>query len=111
MEKLNRGDKIFLDKEKTEESLVNSYLSQRDATVEVYEYTDSEGYGNPSRLFLCRDFKHETVAIIKQHKIFGEWTEKYMALDTSELEMLRALINGTNQETKMHGKYSLVRDF
>ena len=111
MEKLNRGDKIFLDSENKKESFVNDYLECRDGIVEVYEYTDQSGYGSRTRLFLCKNTKHESVSIIRQiwSDYNKEWLEKYMVFDTDSFSFLEALVNGKKDE--YCGTYSLVRDY
>ena len=111
MEKLNRGDKIFLDLENKKESFVNDYLECRDGIVEVYEYTDQSGYGSRTRLFLCKNTKHESVSIIRQiwSDYNKEWLEKYMVFDTDSFSFLEALVNGKKDE--YCGTYSLVRDY
>ncbi len=112
MEKLKRGDKIYLDdKAKIKESAVNHYLNCRDGIVEVYEYTDYSGYGGETRLFLCKDTKHEAVSIIRQtwNSIDKEWFEEEMSFDSDSFVFLEAIINGNKDE--FGGKYSLVRDY
>ena len=109
MEKLNRGDKIYLDENKEKESLVNQYLDCRDGIVELYEYNDSSGYGSKTRLFICEDTKHESVSIIRQtwSNFINEWIEEEMWFDSDSFVFLKALIIG--HEEAPGGKYSLVR--
>jgi len=111
MEKLNRGDKIYLDTEKTEESGVNEYLDCRDGIVEVYEYRDFSGYGLKTRLFLCQNTKHESVCIIRQtwNDLAKKWIEEDMLFDSDSFVFLKDIINGAKAERG--GKYSLVRDY
>jgi hypothetical protein len=112
MEKLNRGDKIYLDdKAKTKESTINNYLSCRDGIVEVFEYNDSSGYGSKTRLFLCENTKHEVTSIVRQtwNDFAKEWIEEEMTFDTDSFVFLKALIN--NKKEELGGKYSLVRDY
>jgi hypothetical protein len=111
MEKLNRGAKIYLDESKTKESEVNDFLSCRDGVVEVYEYNDESGYGSKTRLFLCRNNKHESTALIRQtySKLSKEWNEESMHFDSDSFGYLEALINGV--ENKLGGNFSLVRDY
>lgn len=109
MMKLNRGDKIYLDKKETKESLVNRFLACRDGVVEVYQYTDASGYGSPVRLFLCEDVKHESVSIIRQTFNGGEWMEEKMNFDSDSFVFLAGLIRG--EHDKLGGNYTLVRDF
>jgi len=111
MDKLNRGDKIYLDKEKIKESTVNTYLGCRDGVVKVYEYNDYSGYGSKTRLFLCTNNKHEVKSIVRQtwSDITNEWIEEDMTFDTDSFAYLRALINDKKEESG--GKYSLVRDY
>jgi len=109
MEKLNRGDKIYLDKENTKESAINSYLACRDGVVEVYEYRDGSGYGSKTRLFLCRDTKHESISIIRQVWIGDEWDEEEVNFDSDSFVFLEALMN--NKQDELGGKYTLVRDY
>jgi hypothetical protein len=109
MEKLNRGDKIYLDKEKTRESAVNHFLKCRDGIIKVYEYRDESGYGSKTRLFLCEDTKHEAISIIRQVYVDykDEWIEESVDFDSDSYIFLRALINGN--ENEIGGKYYLVR--
>ena len=111
MEKLNRGDKIFLDEKHEKESSVNTYLACRDGLVQVYEYRDESGYGSKTRLFLCEDTKHECMSIVRQ--TFSpnkqEWIEETMNFDSDSFVFLRAIIN--SKENEIGGKYSLVRDY
>lgn len=111
MEKLNRGDKIFLDSENKKESFVNDYLECRDGIVEVYEYRDESGYGSKTRLFLCENTKHESVSIIRQIWIENkkEWFEQYMVFDSDSFVFMKALIN--NKKDEFCGTYTLVRDY
>lgn len=111
MEKLNRGDKIYLDTDKIKESEINYFLDCRDGLVEVYEYNDCSGYGAKSRMFLCRNNKHESVALIRQtYNILNKgWTEESMHFDSDSFEFVVALINSKTDE--FPGKYSLVRDY
>jgi hypothetical protein len=111
MEKLKRGDKIYLDKNQVEESSVNRFLACRDGIVEVYEYRDESGYGSKTRLFYCEDTKHESVSIIRQIYICFEerWVEENMSFDSDSFKFLEAIINGEKDE--FGGKYSLVRDY
>ena len=112
MEKLNRGDKIYLDdKSKTKESTINNYLSCRDGIVEVFEYKDSSGYGSKTRLFLCENTKHEVVSIVRQtwNDFSKEWIEEEITFDTDSFVFLKALIN--NKKEELGGKYSLVRHY
>lgn len=111
MEKLNRDDKIFLDKDNKRESSVNQFLSCRDGIVEVYEYRDSSGYGSKTRLFYCKNTKHESVSIIRQtwDSINERWSEEEMDFDSDSFEFLRAIING--KKDQIGGEYFLVRDY
>ena len=68
MKRLNRGDKVYLDKEGIIGSQVNQYIECSGGIVEMYEYKDCSGYGSNTRLFLCRDTKHESVSIIMQDR-------------------------------------------
>lgn len=109
MKKLNRGDKIYLDKAKTKESAINNYLSCRDGIVEVFEYRDTSGYGPKVRLFLCEDTKHEVISIVRQtwNYFSKEWIEEEMTFDRDSFVFLKALIY--NKKEELGGKYSLVR--
>ena len=111
MEKLKRGDKIYLDSNNTKESLVNTYLYCRDGIVEVYEYCDTSGYGSRTRLFLCSNTKHESVSIIRQtwNSIGDEWIEENMSFDRDSFEFLEAIIEGKTDAEG--GKYTMVRDY
>ena len=111
MEKLNRGDKIYLDKEQKKESAVNTFLSCRDGIVKCYEYNDTSGYGSKTRLFLCENTKHEVISIVRQtwNDFAKEWIEEEMTFDTDSFVFLKALIN--NKREELGGKYSLVRDY
>ena len=110
MEQLKRGDKIYLDKEKLIESQVNQYLECRDGVVECYEYRDCSGYGSKTRLFLCRDTKHESVSLIRQTEVFNkEWMEQTVDFDSDSFVFLESIING--KKDQLGGKYTLVRDY
>ena len=109
MEKLKRGDKIYLDSNNTKESLVNTYLECRDGIVEVYEYRDTSGYGSKTRLFLCRNTKHESVSIIRQIWIDKAWIEERLHFDSDSFEFLEAIIEGKTDADG--GKYTMVRDY
>lgn len=111
MEKLNKGDKIYLDKDETKESEVNGFLACRDGVVTMYEYHDSSGYGSKTRLFLCRDVKHETIAIVRQTYIrfTEEWAEESMHFDLDSFVYLEAIIN--RKEDEAGATFSLVRDY
>jgi len=111
MEKLNRGDKIYLDLENKNESFVNEYLECRDGIVEVYEYRDQSGYGSKTRLFLCKNTKHESISIIRQIwlEYEKEWIEEYMVFDSDSFAFMKALIN--NKQDEFSGIYTLVRDY
>lgn len=111
MENLNRGDKIYLEKEKKKESYVNQYLSCRDGVVEVYEYRDCSGYGSKVRLFFCQNTKHESVSIIRQtySNLDKRWIEEEMNFDTDSFKFLEAILKGKTDE--LGGKYSKVRDY
>ena len=111
MQKLQRGDKIYLDEIQEEESAVNTYLDCRDGIVQVYEYRDESGYGSKTRLFYCQDTKHESKSIIRQIYSASEkrWIEETMDFDSDSFEFLKSIING--EENTLGGKYSLVRDY
>ncbi len=111
MDKLNRGDKIYLDKECSKESGVNRYLDCRDGIVEAYEYVDGSGYGSRARLFLCDNAKHEYCSIVRQtmNNSTKEWEEEEMAFDSDSFKFLLAIVNGKKDE--LGGEYSLVRDY
>jgi hypothetical protein len=111
MERLKRGDKIYLDTDETKESEVNYFLDCRDGVVEVYEYNDCSGYGAKTRVFLCRNTKHESVALIRQlyNSLNKEWMEESMHFDSDSFVFVEALING--REDEFTGKFSLVRDY
>ncbi len=113
MDKLKRGDKIYLDKERKKESEINAYLDCRDGIVEVYEYHDTSGYGYGSvtRLFLCNNTKHESMALIRQtyNSLSKEWIEESMYFGSDSFVFLEAILNGKKDE--LGGKYSLVRDY
>lgn len=110
MEKLNRGDKIYLDKNKGIESAVNPFLECRDGVIEVYEYIDESGYGSKTRLFYCQDTKHESISIIRQtwNERLEEWVEEAMYFDSDSFEFLRALINNKKE---VGGEYCLIREY
>jgi len=111
MERLNRGDKIYLDTDETKESEVNHFLDCRDGVVKVYEYNDCSGYGAKTRMFLCRNTKHEGVALIRQtyNSLSKEWIEESMHFDSDSFVFVYALIN--SKEDEPGGKFSLVRDY
>lgn len=103
------GDIIYLDKEKTIKSEVNIYLQWRDYVVDVYEYVNCSGYGNPSRLFLCKDLKYDSAVIISQEYINGKWNEFSFSFGDDEFELLCALIDGNF--THPYGKHLRIKDF
>ena len=111
LSKLNRGDKIFLDKDCKKESDVNQFLDCRDGVVEAYEYNDSAGYGAKTRLFYCQNHKHEQISIVRQiyNEIGKEWKEEIMHFDTASFEFLKGIIEGN--EDVPGGKYLLVRHY
>lgn len=111
MERLNRGDKIYLDENQKKESLVNEYLTCRDGVVSLYEYRNSSGYGSKTRLFYCIDTKHESESIILQtwNIILKEWIEESIIFDSDSFKFLKAIINGKEDESG--GKYSVIRDY
>lgn len=111
MEKLNRGDKIYLDEKQEKESFINDYLSCRDGVVEVYEYNDCSGYGSKVRLFYCQNTKHESISIVRQtwNSLSKEWIEEEMSFDSDSFKFLEAIFNGKKDE--LGGKYSLIRDY
>lgn len=111
MEKLNRGDKIYLDKENTVESAVNTFLDCRDGIVHMVEYHDTSGYGCRTRFFYCINAKHEYCALIRQVNIDNDkgWREESMFFDSDSFEFVESLIN---LDIKSLGnKYTLVRDY
>ena len=99
MEKLKRWDKIYLDKDNTEESVVNQFLDCRDGIVDVVEYTDESGYGNKSRIFLCKDHKHEFVYVVSQYynSLYERWYENYLSFDSDSYKHFEALIEGRGE--------------
>lgn len=111
MEKLERGDKIYLDENNIKGSLVNSYLDCRDGYIEVCEYNDMSGYGSKVRLFLCRNTKHESISVVRQTwGVFTkEWIEEEMTFDSDSFEFLEDLISG--ERKSLGGVFSLVRDY
>jgi hypothetical protein len=111
MERLKIGDKIYLDTDETKESEINHFLNCRDGVVEVYEYNDCSGYGSKTRMFLCNNTKHESIALIRQtyNSMDKEWMEESMHFDSDSFAYLRAIINGKKDE--LGGKFSLVRDY
>ncbi len=110
MKKLNRNDKIYLDDNNIKESFVNEYLSCRDGIVEVCEYRSDSGYGSKTRLFLCRNTKHESVSIIRQTYIEYKkmWIEEVVSFDSDSFKFLEVLITGKSKD--IH-EYTLVRDY
>lgn len=111
MEKLTRNDKLYLNDYKTKESYVNEFLSCRDGIVEVYEYSDDSGYGSKTKLFLCKNTKHEVVSIIRWIwcERLKEWIEEEISFDNNSFEFLKTLISGSKNE--LGGKYTVVRDY
>lgn len=111
MDKLKRGEKIFLDKEETEESAVNQYLDARDGIVEMYEYIDMSGYGSLTRLFLCEDCKHESLSLIRHVYISHgkQWIEEVLDFDSDSFKFLKALVDGKTDQSG--GSYLEVRNF
>lgn len=110
MKKLNRGDRLYLDEEKTIKSDVNLFLACRDGIIEVYEYLDSSGYGSQTRIFLCEDTKHESIAIIRQTKSIDKtWKEETMYFDTDSFKFLKGLI--VENSTVSGGTYTVLRNY
>ena len=111
MDRLKRGDKIYLDLENKKESSINQFLDCRDGVIEVYEYNDCSGYGSKTRLFLCQNTKHEVIAIVRQSysSMSKEWTEEEMFFDTDSFVFMKALIN--NKSDEFGAKFSVVRDY
>ena len=111
MDKLKRGNKIFLDLENKNESYVNQFLDCRDGVVKVYEYNDCFGYGSPTRIFLCQNTKHEIISIVRQtyNSLLKEWSEESMCFDTDSFTFIKALIN--NKQDEFGAKFSVVRDY
>lgn len=111
MEELKRGDKIYLDRERTVESAVNPFLACRDGIVEAYEYVDTSGYGSRVKLFLCRDSKQEVTSIVRQtfNEIRGEWREDEMFFDSDSFYFLKGLILG--KKDVFGGDFTTVRDY
>jgi len=106
---MNRGDKIYLDKENTIESCINQYLACRDGIVRMSEYYSDSGYGLKTRIFLCKNTKHETVCVVRQTiNLSGNWIEEYMIFDSDSFELFKALINETEIDG---GTYSTIRDY
>lgn len=108
---LKRGDKIFLDKEETVQSMVNQYLACRDGVVECYSYRDMSGYGSKTKLYLCQNTKHEHVSIIRQtlNQLDGKWYEEDMMFDSDSFAFLEALLKGKKDE--LGGKFEVLRDY
>lgn len=108
---LSRGSKIYLDVENTVESAVNQYLDCRDGIVKMIEYAADSGYGSPSRLFLCIDSKHETVALIRQHRTIrmGGWIEEATYFDSDSFEFLECLITGN--PNRFGKEVHILRDY
>ena len=111
MEELKRGSKIYLDKEETIESAVNSYLACRDGVVEVYEYRDCSGFGSKVKLFLCNNTKHESISVIRQtfSDLDKRWFEEEMSFDSDSFKFLEAILK--NKTNELGGKYTMVRDY
>lgn len=110
MRKLNRGDKIYLDKENTIPSMVNSYTNCRDGIIHCYEYNDASGYGNKVRLFLCENTKHESMSIIRQAYLMKDnWDEEVLTFDSDSFVFLKALIS--YNEEALGGIFTVVRDY
>ena len=111
MDTLKRGDKLYLNEQHTKESCINDYIAARDAIVEVYEYTDSSGYGSKARIFLCVNTKHDTTSIVRQtwSQLTREWQEEAMEFDTDSFIFLEALIESNRQAGG--AVYSLLRTY
>lgn len=106
---MKRGDKIYLDSDNTKESAVNPYLACRDGVVEIYEYRDCSGYGGKTKLYLCRNTKHESISIIRQTLVDKEWREEEMAFDSDSFSLMESLIKG--DYNNIHGEYKKLRDY
>jgi hypothetical protein len=110
MERLNRGDKIYLDKNNEKESCINTFLATRDAIIECCEYNDSSGYGSKTRLFICEDYKHECTSVVRQvwNSFDKEWMEESMEFDSDSFRYLQDMIKGN--DISLGSKYSIVRE-
>lgn len=108
---LKRGDKIYLDKEETKESVVNNFLTCRDGIIYRYEYYEGGGYGQKTRLYLCKNTKHESIAIVIQsfNNYSGEWNEESMFFDCDSFKLLESLIQG--KPTKYGDEFEVIRDY
>ena len=95
----------------SEESEVYGFIICRDGIVECYEYNDMSGYGAKTRLFLCEDTKHESIAVIRQtyNIISEEWIEDSLYFDRDSFQFLKALIG--NKKDEPGGKYFLIRNY
>jgi hypothetical protein len=110
--KYERGHKMYLDKEQTVESAANPYFECRDGVIDSVEYVDHGG-NNPygwTRLMLCKNHKHEHLALIRQTMgLDGNLIEESMVFDSDSFEFLGALINGKRE--LLGGKFELLRDY
>lgn len=106
---LRSSTKIFLKDGK--ESVLNTYIDRRDATVYSTEYRDGEGY-NPystDRYFLCEDNKSECGGLLKQTvNNKGEIErETYMDFDLGFVETLKNLVSGNTDFKSYYGDVEL----
>lgn len=108
--KYGRGHKMYLDKAQTKESEANIFFACRDGVINSVEYTDGSGYGSPARILLCRDTKHEHIAIIRQTQLIdGDWSEESVHFDSDDYRFFKALITG--KADVLGGKFELLRDY
>lgn len=104
-----RGHKIYLDRDNKIESDVNQYLNCRDGVVEMIEYRDDSGYGSWTKLYLCRDIKHESVCLIRQVECNGLYSEESLYFDSDSFEQLQYLL-GNGKRPHM-AEIKLLRDY
>lgn len=105
-----RGHKIYLNPEQTKESEVNRFFACRDGIITMTEYYDECGYGSLTRLYLCRDTKHESVCIIRQTKLTKDtWTEETMFFDSDSFANFLHLLG--NKENPYEAEIKLLRDY
>jgi hypothetical protein len=110
MQKLNRGDKIYLDTQQTKESSINSFLDCRDATIHAYEFNQDSGYGSKVRFILCDNYKHEVMMLVKQtySNTTKEWSEIQIDFDSDSFRFLKSLIN--YEPTALGEEYFIIRE-
>lgn len=110
MDKMYRGDKLYLDKEQKKESCINRYLECRDGIINVFEY-ETICY-QKERLFYCEDSKHDSICIVRHtySDTEKEWIEECIDFSSDDFKFLKALVTGEPSQYNCE-PYFTIRDF